>query len=181
VAASDRTVTGYAQALLAIAQAEGVLERVQDELYALANAVEANRELREALTDAALPAENKRGVVEDILGERAHPLTTTLGSFLVEAGQARRLVPIAEELAREAAARSEKRLAEVRTAVALSDDQRGKLEAALSEVAGQPVELKVVVDPAVVGGVVARVGDEVFDGSVASRLIDARQHLTGSV
>jgi F-type H+-transporting ATPase subunit delta len=177
----DQAVTGYAQALLAIAQAEGALERLQDELYAFAKAVDGNRELREALTDAALPAENKRAVVEDILGERAHPLTTTLASFLVEAGQARRLGPITEELAREAAARSERRLAEVRTAVALSDAQRRELEAALTKVAGQPVELKVVVDPTVVGGVVARVGDEVFDGSVASRLADARQHLTGSV
>ena len=179
--ASDAVVSGYAQALLAIAQAEGVLDRVQDELYAFAKAVEANRELRESLTDAALPAENKRAVVEDLLGERAHPLTVTLAAFLVEAGQARRLGPIAEELAREAAARSEKRLAEVRTAVALTDQQRRKLEDALSKAAGQPVELKVVVDPTVVGGVVARLGDEVFDGSVASRLTDARQHLTGSV
>ena len=179
--ASDAAVSGYAQALLAIAQAEGALERVQDELYAFAKAVDANRELREALTDAALPTENKRAVVEDLLGERAHPLTTTLAAFLVEAGQARRLGPIAEELAREAAARSEKRLAEVRTAVPLTDAQRRELESALTKVAGQPVELKVVVDPTVVGGVVARVGNEVFDGSVASRLADAKQHLTGSV
>jgi F-type H+-transporting ATPase subunit delta len=178
---SDAAVTGYAQALLAIAQAEGALERVQDELYAFAKAVDANRELRESLTDAALPTQNKRAVVEDLLGERAHPLTTTLTAFLVEAGQARRLGSIAEELAREAAARSEKRLAEVRTAVALTEAQRRELEAALTKVAGQPVELKVVVDPTVVGGVVARVGDEVFDGSVASRLADAKQHLTGSV
>ena len=178
---TDETVAGYAQALLAIAQAEGALDRVQDELYAFAKAVEGNRELRESLTDAALPAENKRAVVEELLGERAHPLTATLAAFLVEAGQARRLGPIAEELAREAAARSEKRLAEVRTAVALTDQQRRKLEDALSKAAGQPVELKVVVDPTVVGGVVARLGDEVFDGSVASRLTDARQHLTGSV
>ena len=178
---TDETVTGYAQALLAIAQAEGALDRVQDELYAFAKAVEGNRELRESLTDARLPAENKRAVVEDLLGERAHPVTATLASFLVEAGQARRLEAIAEELAREAAARSEKRLAEVRTAVALTDEQRRKMEAALAKAAGQPVELKVVVDPTVVGGVVVRLGDEVFDGSVASRLTDARQHLTGSV
>jgi F-type H+-transporting ATPase subunit delta len=178
---TDRTVTGYAQALLAIAQAEGALDRVQDELYAFATAVEGNRELRESLTDTSLPSENKRAVVEELLGERAHPLTTTLVSFLVEAGQARRLGPIAEELAREAAARSEKRLAEVRTAVALTDEQRRKLETALAGAAGQSVELKVVVDPTVVGGVIARLGDEVFDGSVASRLTDARQHLTGSV
>jgi F-type H+-transporting ATPase subunit delta len=178
---ADDTVRGYARALLAVAEAEGVLVRVQDELYALAKAVEAHADLRQSLTDAALPPENKKAVIFELVGERAHPLTSTLVGFLVEAGQSRRLGPIAEELAREAAERSEKRLAEVRSAVALTDTQRGRLEDALVKATGHPVELKVVVDPTVVGGVVARVGDEVFDGSVAGRLTDARHHLTGSV
>jgi F-type H+-transporting ATPase subunit delta len=179
--ASDGSVRGYAQALLAVAQAEGALDRVQDELYVFAKALETNEGLREALTDAGLPPGNKKAMIGDLLGERSHPLTSTLVGFLVEAGQSRRLGPIAEELAREAAARSEKRLAEARSAVALTDVQRKRLEEALATATGHPVELKVVVDPTVVGGVVARVGDEVFDGSVASRLTDARQHLTGSV
>jgi F-type H+-transporting ATPase subunit delta len=179
--AGDGAVRGYARALLAVAESEGALDRVQDELYAFAKAVEANDELREALTDAALPADRKRAVISDVTDERAHPLTSTLIGFLIEAGQARRLEEIAEELAREAAARAEKRLAEVRTAVPLTDAQRRRLQQALTEATGHPVEVKAVVDPSVVGGVVARVGDEVFDGSIASRLTDARQHLTGSV
>jgi F-type H+-transporting ATPase subunit delta len=178
---SDDTVRGYAQALLAIAQAEGALDRVQDELYGFAKAAETNEELRGALTDTALPPANKRAVIDDLLGRRAHPLTSTLVGFLLEAGQSRRLGPIAEELAREAAERSEKRLAEVRSAVPLSDAQRTKLQGALADATGHPVALKVVVDSTVVGGLVARVGDEVFDGSIATRLTDARQHLTGSV
>ena len=179
--ASDGSVRGYAQALLAVAQAEGALDRVQDELYAFAKAVETNTGLRDAVTDAALPPENKKAVIAELLGDRAHPLTETLVGFLVEAGQSRRLGAIAQELARQAAERSERRLAEVRTAVALTDAQRKRLEDALAKATGHPVELKAFVDPAVVGGVVARVGDELFDGSVASRLADARQHLTGSV
>jgi F-type H+-transporting ATPase subunit delta len=99
----------------------------------------------------------------------------------VDAGQARRIGPIAEELAREAAHRSERTLAEVSAAVPLTDAQRSKLADALGKATGHPVELKVVVDPSVIGGVIARVGDEVFDGSVASRLAEARQYLIGSV
>jgi F-type H+-transporting ATPase subunit delta len=179
--ARDDVVRGYAQALLSVAEAEGALERVQDELYAFAKAVEQHADLREALTDAALPAENRKAVIDDLLGKRAHPVTLRLASFLVDAGQLRRLGAIAEELARMAAQRSERTLAEVRSAVPLSDAQRERLRTALGDATGRPVELKVVVDPAVLGGLVARVGDEVFDGSVASRLIDARRHLTGSV
>ena len=61
--------------------------------------------------------------------------------------------------------------------MALSDAQRDRLAQALSQATGRTVDVKVVVDPAVVGGVVARVGDEVFDGSVATRLDRAKQQL----
>jgi F-type H+-transporting ATPase subunit delta len=71
-------------------------------------------------------------------------------------------------------------VAEVRSAVALSDEQRAKLQSALSKATGRQVEVRAIVDPEVVGGVVARVGDEVFDGSVKTRLQDARDQL-GSV
>jgi F-type H+-transporting ATPase subunit delta len=177
----DDEIRGYAQALLSIAEAEGVLDRVQDELYAFAKSVERHADLREALTDDALPSERKKAVIDELIGERAHPLTATLVGFLVDAGQARRIGAIAEELAREAAQRSERTLAEVSVAVPLTDAQRSKLADALGKATGHPVQLKVVVDPAVIGGVIARVGDEVFDGSVASRLAEARQYLIGSV
>ena len=179
--ANDDAVRGYAQALLSVAEAEGVLDRVQDELYAFAKAFGRHEDLREALTDAGLPSERKKSVIDELLGKRAHPLTATLVGFLVDAGQARRIGPIAEELAREAAHRSERTFAEIRAAVPLSDAQRTRLADALTRATGHPVELKVDVDPSVVGGVVARVGDEVFDGSVASRLTEAKQYLTGSV
>lgn len=179
--AKDDAVRGYAHALLSVADAEGMLERVQDELYAFAKSVDRHADLREALTDAALPSERKKAVIDELLGARAHPLTATLVGFLVDAGQARRIGPIAEELAREAAHRSERTLAEVRSAVPLTEAQRARLADALRKATGHPVELKVDVDPSVIGGVVARVGDEVFDGSVESRLAEARQYLIGSV
>jgi F-type H+-transporting ATPase subunit delta len=179
--AKDDEIRGYAHALLSIAEAEGVLDRVQDELYAFAKSVDRHADLREALTDDALPSERKKAVIDELLGERAHPLTATLVGFLVDAGQARRIGPIAEELAREAAHRSERTLAEVTVAVPLTDAQRSKLADALEKATGHPVELKVVVDPSVIGGVIARVGDEVFDGSVANRLAEAKQYLMGSV
>lgn len=178
---NDDTVHGYAQALLSVAEAEGALQRVQDELYAFAKAVERHGDLREALTDAALPPERKKAVIGELLGKRAHPTTVTLVGFLIDAGQARRIGAIAEELAKEAAHRSERALAEVRVAVPLSDAKKSLLADALERATGHPVELKIDVDPTVIGGVVARVGDEVFDGSLASRLTEAKQHLTGSV
>lgn len=177
---SDDVIDGYAEALFTVARAEKALPAVEDELYAFAKALEQNTPLRDALTDAALPAENKKAVVGDILGERANPLTISLLGFVVDAGRAREIPKIVQRLAEVAAGERDQALAEVRSAVELSAAQRNRIAAALSKATGRTVDVKVVVDPSVVGGVVARVGDEIFDGSVATRLVDAKQRL-GSV
>ena len=170
-------IAGYARGLFAVAEGEGVLPRVEDELYAFARAVEQHPELREALTDAALPAEQRKAVVDELLGERAQPLTAALVGLVIDTGRARELPKIIDELARLAAHEREHELAEIRSAVALTDSQRERLAAALSQATGRQVDVKVVVDPSVIGGVIARVGDLVFDGSVASRLEGAKQAL----
>ena len=178
--ASDNVIEGYAEALFVVARAEEALPAVEDELYAFAKALEQNTPLREALTDAALPAENKKAVVGDVLGERANPLTVSLLGFVLDAGRAREIPKIVQRLAEMAAGERDQALAEVRSAVELSEAQRVRIAQALSEATGRTVDVKVVVDPSVVGGVIARVGDEVFDGSVATRLVEAKQRL-GSV
>jgi len=175
--AEAELISGYAQAMFAVARAEDALPAVEDELYAFGKALEQHTELRESLTDAALPAENKKAVVQDLLGDRANPVTVNLVGFVIDAGRARALPKIVDELARMAAEERQHALAEVRSAVDLSAAQRERLASALSRATGRQVDVKVVVDPTVVGGVVARVGDEVFDGSIASRLEEARQAL----
>ena len=175
--ADTELIDGYAQAMFAVARAEDALPAVEDELYAFGKALEQNTALRESLTDAALPAENKKAVVRDLIGERANPVTVSLLGFVIDAGRAREIPRIVEELAQMASQDREHVLAEVRSAVELTAAQRDRLAQALSQATGRKVDVKVVVDPSVVGGVVARVGDEVFDGSIASRLEDAKQAL----
>jgi len=177
--AEQAVIGGYARALFAVAEGEGVLPRVEDELYAFARSMDQHPELRQALTDAALPAEQRKAVVRDLLGERAHPLTAALVGMVIDTGRTRELPKIIDELARLAAEQREHELAEIRTAVPLTDEQRNRLAAALSHATGRQVDVKVVVDPSVLGGAVARVGDLVFDGSIASRLEDAKHALGG--
>ncbi len=177
---SDGLIGGYAQAMFAVAQAEGVLPTVEDELYAFGKALEQNNELREALTDATLPQENKKAIIQELLGERANPVTISLLGFMIDTGRAREIPKIVTELAETAARERQHALAEVRAAVDLTPAQRDRLAEALSRATGRQVDLKVVVDASVVGGVVAQVGDEIFDGSIASRFADAKRAL-GSV
>ena len=166
--------TAYATALVAVAEAEGDLTKVEDELFAFAKAAEQNPALREALTDEALPVDNRQALVRDVLGPRANKTTVSLISFVIESGRARDLSKIADAVVQLAASSREHAVAEIRSAVPLTDKQRERLEKALSKATGRTVEAKVVIDPTVIGGVIARVDDLVFDGSVSSRLADAK-------
>jgi F-type H+-transporting ATPase subunit delta len=177
VAEAGELVRGYAEAMFRVADAEGELEAVEGQLYAFAKLLERESRIREALRDPKLPAENKRGLIRDALGERANPIALNLLGLLVEVGRARDIARIVEELASVAAERRAHAVAEVRSAVPLDEKRRARLAEALSRATGRQVEVKVVVDPSVVGGIVARVGDEIFDGSVRGRLDDAKQHL----
>ena len=87
----DEIVRGYAQALLEVAEAEDDLGTVEDELFAFAKAIERDGRVFEALTDPALPAQNKRALVNELLGDRANPHTVSILGFLIGQGRAREL------------------------------------------------------------------------------------------
>jgi F-type H+-transporting ATPase subunit delta len=176
VSAEDR-IEGYAAAILEVARGEGRLDRVGDELYRISRTFESSIELREALSDPRLPVERKIGVVEDLLGSRVLPLTMNLVSFVIASGRAGDLPAIADRLAARSAAERDRVIAEVRSAVELDDETLARLTEALNRATGKQVQIKAVVDPSVIGGLVARVGDTVIDGSVRRRFDDLRQQL----
>jgi len=132
--------------------------------------LEGNDELRTTLTDISLPVSRRQQIVEDLLGGRANPVTTSLVSMVVGTGRARELTAIVAELVKLSAAEANKEVAEVRSAVELNEDQKQRLTAALETATGKKIELKVIIDPTVLGGLIAQVGDTVIDGSVKSSL-----------
>jgi F-type H+-transporting ATPase subunit delta len=174
---SDR-VKAYATGIYAIASGEGQAERVERELFNIGNAVATNAGLHATLSDARVPSERKAGVVADLLGGRASDLTTAIVSFVVAAGRANELGEIAKAISTAAASSQGLSVATVRSAIALDDDTVARLAAALGKATGKEVEVKVVVDPSVLGGIVATVGDTVIDGSVQKKLAGLRSALT---
>ncbi len=173
----DGIVDGYATAMFAVAQAEGVLDEVEDQLFRFARVLDSSDELRQTITDAGLPPERRQGIVEDLLGGRALPLTASLVGFVVAAGRARELPAIIDRVVERAAAARRQVVAEVRSSIPLDEDQCRRLAHALSSNLGKQVEVKVVVDPTVLGGLSARVGDTVIDGTVRHRLELLRESL----
>ena len=168
---------GYASAMLEVAKAEGVLEEVEDELFRFARVLEGSDELRTTLTDSNLPPEKRQAIVEDLLGGKAEPLTTNLVSFVVGTGRAKDLPDIISRMVHRAAAERRHVVAEVRSVVNLDEDVRNRLAEALSSNLGKDVEVKVIVDPSVLGGISARVDDTVIDGTVRHRLDQLRDSI----
>jgi F-type H+-transporting ATPase subunit delta len=166
-----------AQAAFVGAEADGSLDRVEDELFRFGRAVDGSPELQMALTDPALPADRKTALVRDLLGQ-ASPATVALVGHTAAHLRGRQPAVAVDQLAGLAAEQRRRVLAEVRSAVPLTDEQQTRLGAALSRLQGRQVRLNVIVDPGVVGGIVVRVGDDVIDGSVASRLEQARRTVT---
>ena len=173
----DARIEGYAKGLFEIANAEGTLDEVEDELFRFARSYESSEELRNALTDELVPAARRQSIVEDLLGDKASATTVQLVSMIVGSGRGRDLPAIVDRLVQRAAETKDAALAEVRTAVPLTDDQQDRLRAALANATGRNVTMKVVVDPAILGGVVATIGDTVIDGTVRTHLDQLKSRL----
>lgn len=167
--ADDRT-TAYAEALFAVARAEGPLAEIEDELFRVAQVIRGNDELRDKLADPHIPVATRQQIVVDLLGGKAQPATTNLVSLVVGNGRVRDLPAIVDALVSKVAQEANKEVAEVRSAIPLTDDQRSRLADALGKATGKQVEVKVIVDPSIKGGVIAQVGDTVIDGSIRRRL-----------
>jgi F-type H+-transporting ATPase subunit delta len=174
---SDNRIDGYARALFEIARAEGTIDEVEDELFRFARSYESSDSLRNALTDEQIPAAKRQAIVEDLLGGKATSTTVQLVSMVIGSGRGRDLPAIVDKLVDRASSSKNLELAEVRSAIALSQDQQDRLAAALANATGKQVNLKVVVDPSVLGGLVATIGDTVIDGSVRTRIDQLKSRL----
>lgn len=176
---SDARTNAYAKALADIAEAEGVLARVDAEFSAIAAAYESNDQLRSTIGDQAIPVDRRQGIVEQLLaGKGAHPLTAQLLGMVIGAGRGRDLSAIASAIGNRNASSQGRAVAEVRSAVALTEDQQRRLGEQLAKAVGTEVNVKVIVDPSVVGGLVATVGDKVIDGSVRTKLDRVKARLS---
>ena len=166
------------QALLASAERDGSLDDVEDELFRFGRILVAQPRLAALLGDQTTPAAGRLQLLDTLLAGRTHPVTARLLEQVVSSPRRRPLPEIVEQLVDRAAARRQRSVAYVTAAGPLSGEQEHRLIDALEAIYRRPISLKVDVDPALLGGLVIRVGDEVIDGSVAARLEQARQWMS---
>lgn len=166
-------------ALFAAAEKQGQLATVEDELFRFERVLADAGELTTLLDEKAVDAERRIGLLERVLAGKVNPITLDLLRHAVRSERKRSIVLAIDDLLETAAARQEHSLARVTTAVELSEEQQRRLAAALSGLYGRPINVRTAIDPSVRGGLVVKVGDEVIDGSITSRILQARTALAG--
>ena len=159
------------------AEDEGKLDDLEDELFRFSRIIEAEPRLRGALASIGLPADRKRGLLDELLAGKTTESGLALIAEAVLHPRGRSLERGLAEYGRLVAARRSRLVALVRTAVVLSEEQRARLGAALAAQYGHDVHLNIELDPTVLGGLAIQIGDEAIDGTIAGRLDDVRRRL----
>lgn len=167
------------QAAFAVAAGNGTLDATEEEIFLFGRAIDSSPELQMALTSPATAAKVKASIVSTLLSGRTTATTQQVLEHAVGHLHGRRIDSVVDSLCELAAAQRDKVVAEVRVAAPIDESQRQRLAAALSKLKGRTVRLNVAVDPAVLGGAHVTVGDEVIDGTVATRLEQARRAVLG--
>jgi F-type H+-transporting ATPase subunit delta len=163
--------------LLELADRRDALDAVEDQLFRFGRIVDANDELRSHLDEQTVPAQLRVQLLDSLLAGKADPVTVELLERTVRSGRKHSVALAVDGLLNEVAWRRQRATALVRSAAPLTDQQIARLAAALRAMYGREIDIRVEIDPAVKGGLVVRVGDEVIDGSVAGRLAAARSAL----
>jgi F-type H+-transporting ATPase subunit delta len=171
------TETLARQATLAVAEKNGKLDDVEDELFRFGRILDREPELNTLLSDASTPADGRIRLLDQVIGKRVSPVAASLLRQTVRLPRSRHLDVVAEELAEMAAERRDRSVARVTTPIALTQVQEQKLTDSLGRLYGRPISLQVELDERLLGGLVVQVGGEVIDGSVAGKLAAARRTL----
>lgn len=165
------------RATMAVAEKDGTLDEVEDELFRFGRILDRQPELNSLLADVTTPDDKRVELLRSVLGGKVKPVTAALLAQTVRSPRGRSIDRAAAELSELAAARRDRYVAHVTTPVALTPAQEQRLGEALTRLYGRPISLQIERDENLLGGLVVRVGGEVIDGSVATKLATARRQL----
>ena len=164
-------------ALLVRAEREDQVEDVEDQLFRFSRILDSEPRLITILSEYTAPVEGRVSLLTSVLHGRANRNTADLLRQTVELLHGERADEVVRDLAALAVSRRGEVVAHVRAAADLTAAQQDRLTELLTRIYGHPVSLQLDVDPALLGGLTIAVGDEVIDGSLASKLAAAETHL----
>ncbi len=180
VGARER-IRGYSERVLQEITEPAALDAVEDELFRFARVLEDNPELRRVLEDTNFALSARIDVLSDLIASHVKPATLRLCSYVLRAGRLRNLVGTYDWLVELVAEERGRRIADVRSCVPLSDDEQQRLAQALRRLVGREVEVRVIIDDSVVGGIMISTGDLFIDGTVRLRFERLRDQFAQQV
>lgn len=182
---SSAVVNRYANALADVVLSPQSDVKPQDalaQLRAFSDAVSESRDLRSVLATPAVPVIRKRSVLKDIAQRLG--ASRVVRNFILVLSDHRRIAALAQVVDAVETIFDERMgfvRAEVKSAYDLPSAQQNELASQLSAIAGRQIRMRFSVDPELIGGVMAKIGSRVYDGSVRGQLADMRRRLSASV
>jgi F-type H+-transporting ATPase subunit delta len=168
-----------AESLFAAAEGEQALDQVEDELFRFERVLDGRNELAVLLDEATTSPQRRIELLDSLVADKAHPITAELLRHAITSRRKHTVRLAIDDLLVAAARRRNRSVAKVISAVELSAAQTDRLTAVLTELYHRPISVRTAIDPAVRGGLVVRIGDEIINGSVAARMLQARAALAG--
>ena len=165
-----RIAKPYAQALYDAAAEQDALDRIVGDANQIINLAQESEDFEEFLTNPILSPQFKSEMFQQLLSESVHPLTLNFLLLLASKQRERFLVAIVQAFLELVDLKAGRILAQVTSSVPLSDPQQASLVQQLSDYSGAEVRLDLSEDSEIKGGIVVRLGDTVFDGSVTTQL-----------
>ncbi|MBS4025941.1 MAG: ATP synthase F1 subunit delta [Clostridia bacterium] len=169
----------YAHAYLTLAMEKNILDRAEQDLKAVAAGVQESQQLTDVLAHKLIPADEKKALAKAVFGSLILP--ETLNFLLLTIDKRRELYwpEMAEEFSNLADQVRNLSKAQVVSAVEMKREDVAELERKLSKATGRNIKVNVAIDPAILGGLIVKIGDEVMDGSVQKRLELMKNNLKG--
>lgn len=167
----------YAEALFELARERGQLDRVVEEIELVSQSVQEHDALAAFLRHPRITADEKQQVVSNIFGTQLSDISRNFISLLIERGRQALLPFVSEELTELANESRGVSVGEAVTVIKLSEADLNRLESRFSALVGKKVKLQNKVEPGIQGGVLVRIADRVYDGSVAGKLARFQRRL----
>lgn len=176
---SGKIAEPYAQALMSLARDNDLIDRIGEDISALLSLMAESEDFYQCITNPIVKSEDKKAILRQVTGDQLHPFTFNFLMILIDRGRIIFLKPICKQFQELVRQLQQTVLAEVTSAVPLSDEQQDSIRQRVMQMTqARQVELESTIDPELLGGVIIKVGSQIIDASLRGQLRRLSTRLT---